>query len=266
MSQINTSNPNYQLISLSPQQRTIVQPLFHKFPYLRGEVAAVVYGRMGQVFVTSLTEPEAALAILDFRYLAGDPDSEAALALVQSLEANSKNRAIVAPSEAWRKLLLSQYPNSLKVRPREAFQAGDFDIEHLRRLTQGLAEGFMLKKVEPHEVAQFASDLHPALVYNWASHEEFIEKSFGFGVVHQGRFVSGVSAAAIGNGKVEFEVQTDPNYVRRGLAAAASAAMILHCLELNLEPCWDAANPPSSGLARKLGFQSSGQYNAYILT
>jgi hypothetical protein len=30
-----------------------------------------------------------------------------------------------------------------------------------------------------------------------------------------------------------------------------------------MEACWDAANEPCSALARQLGFQSTGKYEAY---
>ena len=85
------------------------------------------------------------------------------------------------------------------------------------------------------------------------------------GVLHQGRFVSGASSAAIGGGKFEIEIQTQPQFRRRGLARAVAAALILHGLERGMEACWDAANEPSSALARQLGFHPTGKYEAYRL-
>lgn len=250
------------LVSLEVGNHKKLRSLYDNYPYLRGEVAGIIYGGMDEVFVTNPTEPEAALAVLDFRYLAGDPGSEATIELIQFLKPGI---FVVVPSAEWHSLLVSHYSGELKTYPREAFQAGDFDIEHLKYFCEGLPQGFTLKRVEPNEVAQFSTDLHPVLVYNWASHTEFSLKGFGFGVVHQGRFVCGVSSCALGGGKVEFEVQTHQDYRQRGLATAGSAAMILYCLEHELEPCWDAANPLSAGLARKLGFQSTGKYDAYVL-
>ena len=66
-------------------------------------------------------------------------------------------------------------------------------------------------------------------------------------------------------GKAEIEVETSPYYRRCGLATVVSAALVLECLERGLEPCWDAANPASAGLARKLGLESVGCYNAYVI-
>ena len=43
------------------------------------------------------------------------------------------------------------------------------------------------------EVTQFATDLDPALIYNFCSHEEFMTRGVGLGILHQGTFVSGAS-------------------------------------------------------------------------
>ena len=85
------------------------------------------------------------------------------------------------------------------------------------------------------------------------------------GILHQGRFVSGASSAAVGGGKFEIEIQTRREFCRRGLARAVAAALILYCLEHGIEACWDAANEPSATLARQLGFHSTGKYEAYRL-
>ena len=86
------------------------------------------------------------------------------------------------------------------------------------------------------EVTQFATDLHPALIYNFRSHEEFITRGVGVGIVHRGTFVSGASSAAVGGGKLEIEIQTQRQFRSRGLAGAVVAALILYCLEHGIEP------------------------------
>ena len=148
---------------------------------------------------------------------------------------------------------------------REAFQTEQFDVDRLRRFRQALPGGFELRQVRPQEVAKFAADLDRALIYNFRSHEEFITRGVGMGILHRGRFVSGASSAAVGGGKFEIEIQTQPEFRRRGLARAVAAALILYGLEHGMEACWDAANEPSSGLARQLGFHSTGKYEAYRL-
>jgi GNAT superfamily N-acetyltransferase len=171
---------------------------------------------------------------------------------------------VIAPTPAWQHLVAETYPNALAVYRREAFQAEQFDIDKLRRFCQ-VPSGFELRQVRLEELPQFATDLDRALIYNFRSHEEFITRAVGMGILCQGRFVSGAAAAAVGGGKIEIEIQTHRQFRRRGLARAVAAALILYCLEHGIEACWDAANEPSAALARQLGFHSTGKYDAYRL-
>ncbi len=250
------------LIELDSDSRASLRGMFDSYPCLHGSVAALIEGGMGQVFADSREEPCVALAVLDFHFLAGDPLHEHALLLFQLLQPGD---VVIAPTPAWQHLVAATYPSELAVYHREAFQAEQFDIDKLRRFCQALPSGFALRQVRLEEVTQFATDLAPALVYNFRSHEEFITRGVGLGILHQGRFVSGASSAAIGGGRVEIEIQTHRQFRRRGLARAVAAALILYCLEHGLEPCWDAANEPSAALGRQLGFHSTGRYEAYRL-
>ena len=249
-------------ILIELDDRVSLRRLFDRYPCLHGSVAAVVEGGMGKVFADSREEPRVALAVLDFHFLAGDPLHANAPLLFKLLQPGA---VVIAPTPSWQHLVTTVYPGTSVAYPREAFRADRFDLDRLTRFSQELPDGFELRRVRLEEVAQFAADLDPALVYCFRSHEEFIVRGIGLGILHQGMFVCGVSTAAVGGGKVEIEIQTHREFRRRGFARAAAAALILCCLERGLEPCWDAANEPSSALARQLGFRSTGKYEAYRL-
>jgi RimJ/RimL family protein N-acetyltransferase len=251
------------LIELDSGYRASLRSLFDGYPCLHGVVAAVIEGGMGRVLADAREEPSVARAVLDFHLLAGDPHHANATLLFESLKPGN---TIVAPTPAWRQRVAATYPNALTVYRREAFQAEQFDTDRLRRFIHALPGGFELRQVRPEEVAQFATDLDRALIYNFRSPEEFITRGVGMGILHQGRFVSGASYAAVGGRKFEIEIQTQPQFRRRGLARAVAAALILYGLEHRMEACWDAANEPSSALARQLGFYPTGKYDAYRLT
>ena len=106
-----------------------------------------------------------ALAVLDFHFLAGDPLHANALLLFKLLPPGA---VVIAPTPAWQHLLAATYPNELTVYHREAFQAEQFDVDKLRRFCQALPSGFALRQVRLAEVMQFATDLDPALVYNFS--------------------------------------------------------------------------------------------------
>ena len=57
-----------------------------------------------------------------------------------------------------------------------------------------------------------------------------------------------------------------PEERRKGLAAAACAALILRCLDEGLYPSWDAQNMNSVHLAEKLGYELDHEYTAYEVT
>jgi hypothetical protein len=251
------------LIELESDNRASLRRLFDRYPCLHGVVAAVIEGGMGRVFADARAAPSVARAALDFHLLAGDPLHANAPLLFRQLQPGN---TVVAPTPAWRQLVEATWPGALTMYRREAFQAEQFDIDRLRGFRQALPGGFELRQVRPEEVAQFATDLAPALIYNFGSHEEFITRGVGMGILHQGRFVSGASSAAVGGRKFEIEIQTRREFRRRGLARAVAAALILYGLEHSMEACWDAANEPSASLARKLGFHSTGKYDAYRLT
>ena len=250
------------LIELDSDNRTSLPKLFDHYPCLHGSVAAVIEGGMGRVFADEQEEPSVALAVLDFHFLAGDPLRVNAPLLFRLLQPGN---VVIAPTPAWRHLVTATYPDALTLYRREAFQARQFDVDKLRGFCQALPGGFELRQVRPEEVTQFATDLGRSLIYNFRSPEEFITRAVGMGILHQGRFVSGAAAAAVGGGKIEIEIQTHPQFRRRGLARAVAAALILYGLEHGMEACWDAANEPSAGLARQLGFHSTGKYEAYRL-
>jgi GNAT superfamily N-acetyltransferase len=260
---MNTSTEMTMLIELESDNRTSLRRLFDRYPYVHGSVAAVVEGGMGRVFADAQEEPHLALAVLDFRFLAGDPLHANAPLLFKRLQPGN---TVIAPTPAWRQLVAATYQGALAAYRREAFKAEQFDVDKLRGFCQALPGGFGLRQVRLEEVAQFATDLAPALIYNFRSHEEFITRGVGMGILHQGRFVSGASSAAVGGGKFEIEIQTHRQFRHRGLARAVAAALILYCLERGIEACWDAANEPSAALARQLGFHSTGKYDAYRLT
>jgi hypothetical protein len=217
---------------------------------------------MGEMFVDFLTGPNVALARFDFLYLAGNHHHENASLAIDRLQ---PGRTVVVPNRQWADVLAQEWAGPVIPLQREAFVAGSFDTEKLTCFANDIPDGFELCDVDLAHVAKFAEELEPELVSYFDSHQDFIDRGAGVGIVHNGAFVSGASVAAVGNGKAEFEIHTAPAFRRRGFARAVGAALILSCLKKRLQPCWDAANHESSKLAVQLGFVSSGQYHAYRL-
>jgi|SRR5712671_2861433 len=175
------------LIELDSDNRASLTRLFDRYPCLHGSIAAVIEGGMGRVFADAQEEPHVALAVLDFHFLVGDPRHEHALLLFKLLQPGD---VVIAPISAWQHLVAAAYPSTLAVYHREAFQGARFDGDKLRRFCRALPSGFVLRRVHLEEVAQFATDLDPALIYNFRSHEEFITGEWSYPGLVEGELLS----------------------------------------------------------------------------
>ena len=247
------------LIELPPDAREPLRPLFVAFPGLHGCLDAVLEGTMGAAWADDASRPSVALLHLDFYFLGGDPAAPAAEDAVRRLEPP----AYVATSgPTWEPLLRRVFGDRLGTRTRVAFSSATWDRDRLRAFIDALPDRYALRRITLDDAEPFAA-LADSLVYNFSSLEDFIDRGVGFGVEHVGRFVSGCSSFAISGRSLEFEIQTHPGFRRRGLATAAAAAMIEHCIDHRLEPCWDAHNEMSAALATKLGFVEPAPYTAY---
>ena len=248
------------LQAVTPANLNRLQPLFANLPGLHGCLHAALGGAMGSVLADSAEQPTMALINLDFYLLGGDAAAADAEQAVRGFELPA---SIIAGS-SWEPLLRHIWGDALLTRTRVAFSPGDWDRQWLRAFADALPDGMTVRRITSKDVRGFEG-LAESLVYNFNSLDDFVERGVGFGIEQKGRLISGCSSFAISSHSLEFEIQTHPDYQRRGFACATAAAMIEHCLDEDLEPCWDAHNSMSVALATKLGFVDPTPYTAYEL-
>ena len=231
--------------------------MFATCPGLHGGVAAVLDGGMGSAMADDAQNPRTGFVHAgDFRLFAGEP--------VRDLVEGLLEKIVVVPDPQWEELIRQICGADVGTFQRVDFDAGSWDIEKLRDLSCRLPDGFSLRRVEAADMPDFAA-LDQSLVDNFADYSAFLNDGVGFAVIHEEKVVAGCSSYLIGGGKLEIEIETHGDFRRRGLATAVAAALISHCLERGIEPCWDAANEESAALAEKLGFLNPRPYTAYWL-
>lgn len=139
-----------------------------------------------------------------------------------------------------------------------------FDRGYLKELAAKLPEGYELKEFDERICDQCMSDpLMRDFIAVFESRDQFLKLGRGMAVMKNGRIVSGASSYSRYRNGIEVEVITAEEERRKGLAAAACAALILRCLKEGLYPSWDAANMNSVRLAQKLGYEFDHEYPVY---
>ena len=214
---------------------------------------------MGKIFVTELDSPVSAMAYAGcFAFYAGLPDKE----LVRH---KPDGFVIMTPqNEKWADCIEACFPDAKKMSRYAIKKDTKFDKDLLHKLMDRLPEGYELKDIDENIYDMCLSDpVTRDFVSSFESKEKYLDIGRGVVVMKSGRIVAGASSYTRYNEGIEIEVDTVEEERRKGLATAASAALILRCLDEGLYPSWDAQNMHSVHLAEKLGYEFDHEYTAY---
>ena len=223
-------------------------------------------GHMGSAIVDDVEQPKMGQIVLgDFVFLAGDVTNEAAIELLENLPLE---KFIITENRAWKDQIEKIYKEDVIKIVRYAFKKDlrFLRCNHLRNLIQSLSEEYDLKRMEGSLLRNTSlHELSKDFTGQFESLEDFEKRGRGYCILHKGKVVCGASSYSIYSGGLEIEVDTHPNYMRRGLATVATAALMLECLEEGLYPNYDAAHLASVGVAQKLGYQLERAYDTYMI-
>lgn len=229
-------------------------------------------GVMGKAWAVPSPSPQAAcIAIGDFLFFAGDacsPEAEV-LALAKPWKQKKNPLLAIPQTEAWERLLLSCHGSLAKKSARYATKKeGDiFSREKLQGFRAALPSGFHLSPITPAAYRIMGKESWAQdFCSQFSSYEDYKKRGLGFFAWQGQELAAGASSYTIYSQGIEIEIDTKPEYRRKGLALACASALILRCLEQGLYPSWDAANQASISLAQKLGYRFSHEYSCIELT
>lgn len=249
---------------IQPENRGSLASLFvsHRPSFL---IDTVLEGHLGSAVADDEHTPRVAqLAYADIIVFGGDSSHPVALELVKGLPVDKG--ILPAPGE-WRDLLFRVHGENLIPIERYLFSGQELDLSHLRLLEKGIPEGYHIRRIDlvlARVIDADSSLISEDHVRNFDTPEDFVERGIGFCVLRGDRIVSGASSYAICDSGIEVQVNTHPDFRRKGLATAVSAALLVHCLEKGIEAHWDAGNPVSAELAKKLGYIPKGKYEMLV--
>ncbi|HML68754.1 MAG TPA: GNAT family N-acetyltransferase [Clostridia bacterium] len=221
---------------------------------------SVLQGHMGYAMVDNDEAPGAAQVVLgDFCFFAGNPSV--------AFAAKAAAREIVPQNEAWGNAIEQAWGNRVQRRLRYAIrkEPNVFSRTKLQKYIDTLPREYELRMFD-EELCQnsLREDWSRDFCACFADASDFLSRGIGIAVLHNGAFVSGASSYSVYDGGFEIEIDTKPEYRKRGLATACGAKLILTALERNLYPSWDAFDLRSVALAEKLGYHVDHPYIIYM--
>lgn len=253
------------LVKIDPKKRLILSGLFSEHKHSRVLINAVLEGRWGIALADDEIKPQVAVLLHNpvASFFGGNPDLPVSLQLIQGL---APPCMINVDAEGWVDLLIEAHGDRLEKRQRFDFSSECLNIDHIRSFKERVQEGITVKRVNLDLTRRLSHDLGTDNhLLSYFSPEDFVTKGIGFCALRGERIVSCASSFTVCHEGIEIEINTHPDFRRRGIAATLAATLIEHCLERGIEPHWNAANPISAKFAEKLGYTCKKVYDLYVL-
>jgi GNAT superfamily N-acetyltransferase len=255
---------DYEL-ELSPANRLRIARAFASTPRVDFAIQCVVEGQMGRAFVDDPADPSAyCIQSGIFWYIAGQVGGPWAGQLLRSIPAYD---LLMRLPDAWLALAREIYGKHLRSMPRYRLSAAELDAGHLTGL---LAGSPFAERVVPLDVDSVARIVdrpeHYLDLSTFDSIDDFVERGFGFAVLDADDVMGVAHSSLVCSQGIEVSVYVEEAHRRKGVATALSCRLVLESLRWKLTPSWDAANPESLKLARKLGYRFVDSYDAHFHT
>ncbi|MGN0746604.1 MAG: GNAT family N-acetyltransferase [Aristaeellaceae bacterium] len=236
-------------------ERAALRLLYASMPCLHGLWEAGLDGT-GRAWADAPVNPRAAvMAVGDFLLCGGEADA----ALLRKAVRSARKPWLVYGPDGWLRALESVAP--FRLTERQAFlpevQPEDGP---LRSLLARLPEDMRIRPLEGPWIPWCRLQAWSRDFVSQFTDAGFAAEGLGMLVMREGQPVSGASAYVRYPGGLEVQVTTREDCQGRGYATLASAALILRAHALGLAATWDAANPVSAHIARKLGYRAAGKY------
>lgn len=243
---------------IAPEQRHVLGALFANFKPFPVLAEMVLEGPPGKAFADDSDPPRCAVAVTGhYTAFAGDASTPGAEELVRSISHLEWGALIGGPG--WM-ALGHQILGSARTDKRHAFSAANLNGDHLRALCNEVDAEAVIEAVDLGLADRMVDEVSPNCLGVYESSIEFLQYSFGYCAVIDGRIAAAATSAFASSKGAEIQITTAPEFRNRGLATAVSAAVVLHSLDAGLIPHWSTSNPVSYRLAERLGYVDPEPY------
>lgn len=270
------------LQELEFQEFEKARPLFAGFDYSLS-IRSVLDGyNPGRIFVDDPLVPHLAFALTIEGYLlAGDSHDSACVEAVRQFFHDSiftgkifldddTNMPMAVHPQSWESKLPEVIPtHEVEKNPRYHYLCSQVQRDWRADLPEGYSvrryDRSILSDSTIHDPGQLID--FERIQIGWGSLENFLDEGVGMCITHDNNIVSWCSSDCKTNDQIDIGIVTHPAHRRRGLATAAVAATVEHCLANGFQRVgWhcNAINTASWKTAEKVGFIRNREYAYYF--
>ena len=257
---------------LYPDEFEIAAPLFENVQYYAPVPYSVIEGNEpGTIFVDRHQKPTVALVCSHggYYYLAGCPDNtqfcgSLGRLLFDEMGGMDSFHLFFFPSH-WEEKLNTILPARATQRTIRAFDFNPTRFSHANWRDQ-IPTGFYLKSIDEISRQKIAIQVNPSISHTqgWID-DNLTLKDLGFYLLHKDEVVSICCCSFFGNRLCDIAVATAETFRKRSFATLVASAFIDRCSAKGITPVWHCSpeNLASNALARKLGFEEKGDFQAF---
>ncbi len=248
---------------LTKANRLQLARAFQNVPRMDISIECVIEGQMGKSYVDDIQNPSVyKIQTGPFFYFAGDVSSEAGQEMLKTIQPWT---LFMPSASGWLEASQSMYGEQLIGFDRYSFSSEHLSIEYLEKLLFKSAFSRDVKQMDLALATQVWGQDHFVDLSDFESPSDFVERGIGYYVEKNGAILGAAFSSLVYSRAIEVSIFIAENYRRQGMATTLAAHLLKRCLENNMDPHWDAANPESCKLAEKLGYNPRGEYQAYYL-
>ena len=252
-------------LELNKANRLKLSRVFRNHKRVDFSIDCVIEGQMGKAFVDDPAHPSSyRITVGPFWYFAGEAHGPGAYQMMKEFPAY----CLLMPSPPdWMDLAKEIFGQHLQPFTRYTFSASSLSAEHLAACLKDSGYQSLVVPIDMEIATQLAAQPESYLeLSDFDSVEDFIERSMGYAALDEQKVMGVAYSSLVCSTGIEVSVFVDEPYRQKGVATALSSQLLLECLKLNLKPNWDAANPESCKLAKRLGFSFVEAYDSYYHT
>jgi len=219
----------------------------------------------GEIFVNDVSNPHAALFwhYCGFAYIAGKYDANFITEIIEFMRNPRKGHSGRLALQTGNDDLISKLlPENAGMEKKEQYL---FDYVGKKISIPQLDEGFVIEKINSQNYELLEGHIIPA--FSWESREKFLEKGYGFVILHHSRFVACAFSAGISKEYVDIGVETAEDFKGKGFGKVVTLCMIDEILKRGQKPVWECntTNEASMRLACAVGFKIKGIHPLWVL-